>query len=241
LQRAQRPELARADLGAAAPEVIAGQIDVLPAQRRQVLQQRLIDGMAVTAQRMRRTLQVDRVPQHNGRRHQVKAAGPVALLLKAAVTDFAQPVEEHGTGERVAGFALVQPGMHAAAQLDALQPVQDEQRALDAPQLTQRHGQAVLARVTAEFAQHQRGRHRALLDRRGQPQDFVPMGADVLDVERAANHRLQSVIGGFALGDVELGVAQVADARRETEAKQVHQRKDVIGEARRVGVVLLDA
>jgi hypothetical protein len=27
--------------------------------------------------------------------------------------------------------------MHAAAQLDALQPVQDEQRALDAPQLAQ--------------------------------------------------------------------------------------------------------
>jgi hypothetical protein len=41
--------------------------------------------------------------------------------------------------------------MHAAAQLDALQPVQDEQRALDAPQLAQGHGQAVLAWVAAEF------------------------------------------------------------------------------------------
>jgi hypothetical protein len=131
--------------------------------------------------------------------------------------------------------------MHAAAQFHALQPVQDEQRALDAPQLAQGHSQTVLARITAEFAQHQRGRHRALLDRRGQPQDFIPMGADMLDVERAADHRLERVIGGFALGDVELGVAQVADARREAEAQQVHQRKDVIGEARRVGVVLLDA
>lgn len=44
-------------------------------------------------------------------------------------------------------------------------------------------------------------------------------GADVLDVERAADHRLERVIGGIALRDVELGVAQVADARREAEAQ----------------------
>ncbi len=61
------------------------------------------------------------------------------------------------------------------------------------------------------------------------------MGADVLDVERAADHGFQRVIGGVALRDVELGVAQVADARREAEAQEVHQGEDVIGEARRVG------
>ena len=53
----------------------------------------------------------------------VEAAGPVALLLEAAVTDFAQAVEEHGASQRVARLAFVQPGMHAATQLDALQPV----------------------------------------------------------------------------------------------------------------------
>ncbi len=67
------------------------------------------------------------------------------------------------------------------------------------------------------------------------------MGADVLDIERAADHRLERLIGGIALRDVELGVAQVADARGEAEAQQVHQRKDVIGESGRVGVVFLDA
>jgi len=40
--------------------------------------------------------------------------------------------------------------------------------------------------------------------------------------------------------DVELGVAQIADARREAKAQQVHQGKDVIGEARCVGVMLID-
>ena len=99
---------------------------------------------------MRCALQVDRVPQHDSRRHQVEAAGTVALLLKAAVTDFAQPVEEHCAGQCIARFALVQPSVDAAAQLDALQPVQDEQCALDASQLTQGDGQAVLARVAAK-------------------------------------------------------------------------------------------
>ncbi len=56
--------------------------------------------------------------------------------------------------------------MHAAAQFNTLQPVQDEQRALDPAQLAQGHGQSVLARVAAELAQHhQRGGDGALLDR----------------------------------------------------------------------------
>jgi hypothetical protein len=54
-----------------------------------------------------------------------EAAGPVALLLEAAVADFPQAVEEYGTSQRVARFALVQPGVDTAAQFDALQPVQD--------------------------------------------------------------------------------------------------------------------
>jgi len=57
----------------------------------------------------------------------------------------------------------------------------NEQRALNAPQLAQRHGQAVLAQVAAEFAQHQRSRYRVLLDGGGQPQNFVPMGAYLLE------------------------------------------------------------
>ena len=42
--------------------------------------------------------------------------------------------------------------MHAAAQFHALQPVRDEQRALDAAQLAERHGRTVLAWVAAELS-----------------------------------------------------------------------------------------
>jgi len=107
---------------------------------------------------------VHRVPKHDSCCHQVQAAGPIALLLEAAIPDFAQPIEEHRPGQRIASFALVQPGVNAAALIDALQPFQDQQRSFDAPQLAQYDGQTVLAWVAAEFAHHPRGGHHALLD-----------------------------------------------------------------------------
>ena len=65
----------------------------------------------------------------------VTRLGPLAgsAAAQSCGRGFPQAVEEHGAGQRVARFAFVQPGMHAAAQFYALQPVQDEQRALDAP------------------------------------------------------------------------------------------------------------
>ena len=82
---------------------------MLPAERRQVLQQRVIDRMAVATQRLHCSLQIYRIPQNDGRRHWGEVAGPVALLLKTAVANFAQPVEKHGPGQRVARLAFFQP------------------------------------------------------------------------------------------------------------------------------------
>ncbi|VAS09763.1 Uncharacterised protein [Klebsiella pneumoniae] len=62
---------------------------MLPTERRQVLQQRVINGMAVATQRVRSPFQIDRVPQHDGSRYQIEAASPVALLLETAVADLA--------------------------------------------------------------------------------------------------------------------------------------------------------
>ncbi|VCX05033.1 hypothetical protein BANRA_05537 [Escherichia coli] len=67
-------------------------------------------------------------------------------------------------------------------------------------------------------------------------QDVVPVGTHVLDVQGAADQRAQRRYL-HALRHVQLGFAEVADARREAEASR-HQGKDVIGEAGRV--VLLD-
>lgn len=47
--------------------------------------------------------------------------------------------------------------------------------------------------------------------------------------------------GGIPFGDIKLGVARVTDTRREAKAQKVYQREHVIGDARGVGVGLLDA
>ncbi len=97
---------------------------MLPAQRRQELQQLAVHRLAGLDQPPGWRVPVHRVPQHDSRRHQVEAAGPVALLLEAPIPDFPKAVEEHRPGQRVARLTFVQAGMHAAAQFNTLQPVQ---------------------------------------------------------------------------------------------------------------------
>jgi hypothetical protein len=58
----------------------------------------------------------------------------VLLVLEAAVPQLAQPIEEDGARQRIPGLPLAQPHMHAAAQFCVLQPLQREERALDAAQ-----------------------------------------------------------------------------------------------------------
>ena len=84
---------------------------MLPAQRREVLEQGLIHGLAVLSDRSNRPLQIDRVPEHDGRRHQVQATGAVSLVLEAPVAHLAQAVEEHGAGQGVSGLALLPLGL----------------------------------------------------------------------------------------------------------------------------------
>jgi len=79
--------------------VITGQIDVLPSQRRRVRQQGIIRRPTVVTKGVGGTLQIDSVPQHNGRRHQRESAGAVALLLKPAIPDFTQAGESAAIGD----------------------------------------------------------------------------------------------------------------------------------------------
>ena len=44
---------------------------MLPPQRGQILQQRVVQRLAVGTQSTGGTLQIDRVPQHDGRRHRL--------------------------------------------------------------------------------------------------------------------------------------------------------------------------
>ena len=66
-------------------------------------------------------------------------------MVEGAVADFAETVEEHGSGEGVVYFAFVQAVVHASSQVDALEPVEDEQGAFDPSDFAERDCDAVLS------------------------------------------------------------------------------------------------
>ena len=87
------------------------------------------------------------VPVDDGGGQEVEPSHAVMLALRAAVTDLAAGTQADGALEGGVGLALVEAQLSAALQVGVGDPAQKEQRALDAPDLTQREGEFVLARV----------------------------------------------------------------------------------------------
>src|ERR1035438_2144425 len=92
--------------------------------------------------------EVDGVPKDDGSDNEIETTRPVALVLETAVTQVALPVEEHGAGKSVPGFAFIESNLDTSAQLRVFHPLQHEKRALDAPDFTKRGVEAVLAGIT---------------------------------------------------------------------------------------------
>ena len=78
-----------------------------------------------------------RVPVGDGGGEQVEPGDTVGLVLAGAVAQLAEAVEEEGALEDVMRLALVEPDLRAALQVTIGQPVEDEERALDPPDLAQ--------------------------------------------------------------------------------------------------------
>lgn len=88
------------------PGVVSGETDVLPAERRDVLEIGWIVGSRL-CKRIHRTFQVHGVPERDGGDYQVEPACPVALVLKGSVSDLAETIEEDGAGERIPGLSFI--------------------------------------------------------------------------------------------------------------------------------------
>ena len=66
------------------------------------------------------------------------------------------------------------------------------------------------------------------------------MGSNMLYVQIATDHGLQSRIVLSVFGNVKLGVFQVTNPRRKAETQLMHECKYVISETRRIGIVFLN-
>ena len=184
--------------------------------------------------------QVHGVPEDDGGDDQVKAAGAIALVLEAAVAQVALPVEEDRTGESVPSFAFVEADLNTPSQLGVFHPLQHEKRPLDAADFAQRGVEAVLARIAGQLADDERGRHRAVPDGRCESQNLFPLRSDQFQIQLAPDQRSERRVVALLSWHIKPLVGEIPDAGRKAKAQQVAERKDMIGKAGRVGVVLLD-
>src|SRR5687767_2273211 len=96
---------------ASAPDVGAGEIDVLPAQRRYVFEHLGGNGAPLTAEVIHSASEIDRIPVNNGAHDQVQPRCPEGLALERAIPDFAALVEVHGPFQLVGCLALIQTSL----------------------------------------------------------------------------------------------------------------------------------
>jgi hypothetical protein len=72
--------------------------------------------------------------------------------------------------------------MNAPPQFGAADVLEQEQRPFNLAEFSQRHGQPILAGIGTELAEHQRRRNRAMLGRRGETEDFIPLADDLFPI-----------------------------------------------------------
>ena len=59
-------------------------------------------------ERIHGSLEIDRIPERDGRDREIQTAGAIPLILIRPVPDLAESMEEHGPGERVTRLSFVQ-------------------------------------------------------------------------------------------------------------------------------------
>src|SRR5215471_4972328 len=92
--RAKRPELIWPK-GVVGPVIVAGEIDVLPAEWREMRQVVGLRRHALAPQVIDRALQVHGIPQNDGGHDEIQATRTIALVFIGSVADFAETIEEH--------------------------------------------------------------------------------------------------------------------------------------------------
>lgn len=77
---AQGAELAFLDLLALPPDVVPCQVDMLPSQRRQMPNQLIVHRVAMSFEALYCPLQIDRVPEDDGRHNPIQTTGSITLV-----------------------------------------------------------------------------------------------------------------------------------------------------------------
>ncbi len=91
------------------------------------------------------------VPVNDGGGEQVQPGHTVVLAFGRTILDFALATNAQGILQGVVSLAFVETNLSAALHVSIEQPVDDEERTLNATDFAQSQGQLVLTRVSADF------------------------------------------------------------------------------------------
>ncbi len=194
---------------------------MLPAERREVLQQVLRDRPAKAGEMHAGGLQVGRVPQNDGTGDEVERTRTMTLRLQRVVANTADAMEEDGVFQRIFCFPLVKFSGGAATLFGLLDPVEHEQCTFDAPNFAQCQCQAIGAWIGSEPFQHDRCADDACADLGSQTQHVVPVRSNQTFVDPACDQRRDIGAGFDAVEQVETTGGDIRDTRREPDSKQV--------------------
>ena len=104
------------------PDIIAREIDVLPAERGQ-MDEELIRNLLDLAQGGNGAFKVAGIPEDNRGDEEVQAGGAMLLIFVGAVANFPEPMDEDGARQAVAGLALVKLTARLPAQSGVFEPI----------------------------------------------------------------------------------------------------------------------
>jgi hypothetical protein len=165
----------------------------------------------------------------------------VSLVFVRSVPEFSESIEEHSPSQGVSRFPFVESDVDPSPEFGVADVLEQEQCPLDPTEFAQCHREPILPRVGPELSEHQRRRHGAVLDGRGETQNLVPVSGDLFRVYCPADKRSKSCVTRRFLDCEQLRIADIPDARREPETEQVTQPEYVVGETSSVGVVFLNS
>ena len=100
---------------------------MLPAQRRDVGQQRLVDRSPGPGHRVEGSTEIDRVPQHDRGGEERHSRRPVLLAFPASVPKTPEAMEANRAGECIPALAFVEFDSRISAQLRVFEPIKGEQ------------------------------------------------------------------------------------------------------------------
>ena len=124
-----------------------------PSERRDVRQELRGNAESVALALRDSMVEMKHVPVNHDGGKEVQAGDAKVLAFGGAVANFALTADAQGVLERVVRFALVEPALGPTLQFGVEQPVDDEERPFDPPDLAQRQGKTVLARIGGELPQ----------------------------------------------------------------------------------------